>query len=241
MKTTPALPHDNIEKIFENLYFVMGSSITHHEGMNIQHSSNMTIVRNGEELTLINTIRLDDNGLQQLDSLGKVKNIVRLGAFHGKYDAFYLNHYHAKLWALPGMKDDCGGGVNITPDVVISSEGEIPFPECTFFVFETASYPEAILYLAQQGGILISCDSVKNWTLIDRFFSPETAKEHLAAGEIGPAKITFWSKACNVEASDFSRLMLLSFRHLIPAHGQPIINHANKAILSSIQQLYEAK
>src|SRR5450631_480927 len=94
----PALPHDPIEKMFEDIYLVIGTSITPHEGVDIQHSSNMTIVRNGEELTLINTIRLDDSGLKQLDALGKVKNIVRLGAFHGQDDAFYLNRYHARLW-----------------------------------------------------------------------------------------------------------------------------------------------
>ncbi len=242
MKTyPPALPHNPIEKIFEHIYLVTGTSITHHEGTDIQHSSNMTIVRSGEELTLINTIRLDDMGLKELDALGKVKNIVRLGAFHGQDDAFYLGRYDARLWALPDMKDDCGRGENINPDVIISAEGEMPFPDCTFFVFETSSYPEAILHLTQQGGILISCDSVKNWTSTDRFFSPDTAKEHLAAGEIGSTKIAFWSKACQVTAADFSRLMLLSFCHLIPAHGQPILNHAHESLSAAIQQFYENK
>src|SRR5579863_5659880 len=99
----PSLPHESIQKIFDNIYYVIGTSITHHEGHVIQHSSNMTIVRHGDELTLINTIRLDDKGLQQLDALGNVKNIVRLGAFYGQDDAFYQQRYHAKLWSLKGI------------------------------------------------------------------------------------------------------------------------------------------
>lgn len=234
----PALPHEAIEKFFDNIYLVIGTSITLHESTAIQHSSNMTIVRNGEELTLINTVRLNENELQQLDALGKVKNVIRLGAFHGQDDAFYLDRYHARLWALPGMKTDCGQGENINADVILSADGEIPFPGCSIFVFETSSCPEAILHVAQQGGILITCDSVKNWTTIDRFFSQETANQHLQAGEIVPANIAFWSKACNVQIVDFSRLMQFSFCHLIGAHGKPIINHADAMLLKSIKKLY---
>ena len=123
----PSLPHEDIQKIFDNIYYVIGTSITHHEGHVIQHSSNMTIVRHGDELTLINTIRLDDKGLQQLDALGDVKNIVRLGAFHGQDDAFYQQRYHAKLWALKGMKDDCGQGAPTKMDIEM-----VPGIQCLF-------------------------------------------------------------------------------------------------------------
>ena len=64
----------------------------------------MTIIRNGSELTLVNTVRLSEEGLNQLDRLGKVTHIVRIGAFHGRDDAFYRDHYPiAQLWTLKGM------------------------------------------------------------------------------------------------------------------------------------------
>lgn len=236
----PSLPHENIQKIFDNIYYVIGTSITHHEGHVIQHSSNMTIVCNEDELTLINTVRLDDRSLEQLDALGKVKNIVRLGAFHGQDDAFYRHRYDAKLWALKGMRDDCGQGKPTKMDIEMVPGGPVPFPNCTLFVFETAAYPEGVLHIAQEGGILVVCDSVKNWLSTDRFFNPETAKAHQEGGHIGPANIGFWCTACNVKNSDFQKLQALPFRHILSAHGVPILNNAHKQLASSIKRQYDA-
>lgn len=76
---------------------------------NIEKSSrNMVIVRENGELTLINTVRLDEEGLTALEHLGHVKNVVRIGAFHGYDDAFYLDRYHAQLWAIKGMIHQSG-------------------------------------------------------------------------------------------------------------------------------------
>ena len=66
----------------------------------------MVIIRNGNELSLINTVRLNEEGLAVLDALGTVKNVIRIGAFHGRDDGFYLERYQAKLWALKGMKSE---------------------------------------------------------------------------------------------------------------------------------------
>lgn len=234
-----ALPHTEIKKIFENIYYVIGTSITHHEGAVIQHSSNMTIVRNADELTLINTIRLDDIGLKQLDALGRVKNIVRLGAFHGQDDGFYLQRYNAKLWTLKGMKDDCGMGDSTKIDVEMTVGGPMPFPGCSLFVFESALFPEGVLHLQQEGGILITCDSVKNWLSVDSFFNAETAKMHMESDSIGSANIGFWTSACKVKASDFLRLMQLPFRHLLSAHGEPLLNNAHEQLALSIKRQFD--
>ena len=48
----------------------------------------MAIVRDGGSLTLINTVRLDEAGLEAMDALGAVGDIVMLGASHGRDDAF---------------------------------------------------------------------------------------------------------------------------------------------------------
>src|SRR5476651_817180 len=97
---SPAWPHSEIKEIFPNIFFVMGTNITNYNNVELQHSRNMIIIRDNDKLSLINTVRLDDKGLAQLDALGEVKNIIRIGAFHGRDVAFYLDKYHAKLWAL---------------------------------------------------------------------------------------------------------------------------------------------
>src|SRR4051794_16135964 len=68
-----------------------------------QFSLNMTIVRDGNALTLINAIRLDDEGLAELDVLGRVANVVKIGWLHARDDAFYKARYGATFRAMPGM------------------------------------------------------------------------------------------------------------------------------------------
>lgn len=232
---SPAWPHSEIKEIFPNIFFVTGANITHHNNVELQHSRNMIIIREGNTLSLVNTVRLDDKGLAELDKLGKVKNIIRIGAFHGRDDAFYLDRYHAKLWALKEMKHDH----NKITDMPLIPNGQMPFSNCSVFIFETSKFPEAILHLAQHGGILITCDSIKNWIAPDPFFSPETAELYQAQGFFGAASIsTIWQQACGVSASDFERLKTLEFRHLFSAHGEPLLDHANELVAKTIQQEY---
>lgn len=227
-----AWPHGEIQEIFPNVFFVMGTNMTTYEGMQLQHSRNMIIVKNANELSLINTVRLSENGLQSLERLGQVTNIVRIGAFHGRDDAFYLDKYSAKLWALKGMQPENN---KFTANELIPN-GKMPFPDCSLFVFETASQVEGILHLNQEGGILISCDSVKNWTQVDEFFSEQTGKLYEKLGFLGTATISkIWQQACNIQSEDFVRLKSLSFKHLLSAHGEPLLNDAKEKLAQTIQ------
>ncbi len=228
---SPAWPHSAIKEIFPNIFFVMGMNKTHYSGVDLQHSRNMVIIRDGNILSLINTVRLDDDGLAALDALGKVENVIRIGAFHGRDDAFYCNRYQAKLWAIKGMVHDN----NRPTDIELIPNGKMPFPESSLFVFDTSSHPEGILHIAQEGGILITCDSIKNWLEPDQFFSSETAKLYTEQGFFGVASISqVWKQACNVEASDFERLKSLEFCHLISAHGDPLLNNAHEKVVETI-------
>lgn len=164
--------HGPIEEVFPNIFIVTGSSVFKYEEMNIQKSNNMIIVREGDKLTLINTLRLNEEGLRSLDALGKVTNVIRLGAFHDRNDPFYINRYKAKLWAIKGMKHND----NLQTDFELSEHGPVPFPNSSVFIFKTATQPEGILRIANEGGILITCDSIKNWTKVDSFFSEQTGR-----------------------------------------------------------------
>lgn len=232
---SPAWPHSEIKEVFPNIFFVTGTNITQHNNVELQHSRNMIIIRDNEKLSLINTVRLDDRGLAELDALGEVKNIIRIGAFHGRDDAFYLDRYHAKLWALKEMNH----ANNHITDVQLIPNGQMPVPYCSIFIFETSKYPEGILHIAQQGGILITCDSIKNWLTPDPFFSTETAKLYKEQGFFGSASISnVWKQACDVKPSDFERLKTLEFRHLLSAHGEPLFNNAYELVVKTIRQEY---
>src|ERR1700733_12527441 len=102
---SPVWPHGDILKVFENIYLVRGTNITHFNDLKIQHSRNMTIVEHQGDLTLINTVRLDETRLQALDKLGTIKHVISIGAFHGRDDQFYLDRYKAKLWTVKESND----------------------------------------------------------------------------------------------------------------------------------------
>jgi|SRR6185437_11260380 len=233
---SPVWPHSEIKEIFPNIFFVTGTNITHHDNAKLQHSRNMVIIRDNGKLSLINTVRLDDKGLDCLDALGDVNNVIRIGAFHGRDDAFYLDRYDAKLWALEGMIHEDNRNTNIH----LTSNGQMPIPNCSVFIFETSRFPEAILHISQQNGILITCDSIKNWLAPDQFFSTETAKLYQEQGFFGAASISnVWKQACNINSSDFRRLKTLEFRHLLSAHGAPLLNNADELVAETISKEYE--
>ena len=227
----PATPHGKIQEVFSDIFVVMGTNRVQHEGVDTQFSRNMVIIRNQDEIALINTVRLDEEGLLALNKLGNVKHVVRIGAFHGKDDAFYVDHYGAKLWSLKGAQNEHGK----LADEVLTSNGPMFFPGISLFLFETAVVPEAILYLEREGGIIITCDSIQNWTEVDQYFDAETAKSFAANGLIKTANISpIWGQATQVKVSDFERLMKHSFRHLLSAHGEPLLNDAYQKIEASL-------
>jgi hypothetical protein len=233
MTYSPAWPHSPLQEIFPNIFFVTGTNITNYKGIDLQHSRNMVIVRRGSELSLINTVRLDEQRLTALDKLGKVNNIIRIGAFHGRDDAFYLDRYKATLWAIEGMThaDD-----RPTDSLLKPGEG-MPFSGCSFLPFETSKFPEGVLLIKQDGGILVTCDSIKNWTAPDPYFSEATAALYQQQGFFGTASISnIWKQTTQVQASDFEKLLAMPFKHLLSAHGEPLRHQAHDRVAISVKE-----
>jgi hypothetical protein len=118
-------------------------------GADIQTSRNMVIIRKGNELTLVNTVRLNAQELKTLDSLGKVVHIVRIGTFHGRDDAFYCHQYpYAQLLTLEGTTYESG----LTSHQDLTPQGEMLFTGCSLFVFDTSTLPEGVLHIDREGG-----------------------------------------------------------------------------------------
>ena len=155
----PQLPHGDLVEVLPDVFFVTGQMVLEFDDTRRQFSRNMVVVRDGHDLTLVNTLRVDDAGLAHLDSLGTVKNIVRIGGFHGRDDAFYIDRYNAAFWAPNGIKFGRGE----VPDGTLANDQPGPVTDSSVFLFETANRPEAILHLTRSGGILITCDSLQNW------------------------------------------------------------------------------
>ncbi len=234
---TPAWPHGKIREVFKDVFFVTGTNKTIHDGIHIQTSRNMVIIRHGSELTLINTVRLDTEGLKELDLLGNVSHIIRIGAFHGRDDAFYRNQYPSSLlWTLKGMTYENG----LTCDRELMAGGHMPFPGCAVFVFKTSIFPEGVLSIERDSGILISCDSIQNITCTDYFYSAETAHTFETQGLVKPANISpIWLWATQTKGADFYRLLeTVTFRHLITAHGEPMKDVAFEKVTETISSVF---
>ena len=226
-----AMPHGDLEEILPDTYFVTGTSRPNFMGQAWQFSRNMTVLRRGRDLTLVNTVRLDARGLAQLDALGTVRAVVRLGSFHGMDDAFYLERSDARYFSLAGAPPEGARA----PDVLLSPDAEPPVPDARVFLFETSKVPEAVLWLPTEGGTLIACDSLQNWVDVDRFFDDDSGTRMRAFGFIRPANIgPGWRQAAQPDAVDFHRLAGWSFRHLLPAHGVPILADAHVQLSATI-------
>lgn len=227
-----ALAHGAIEKVVDDIFVVQGTHFFVHDGTRIQTSRTMTIIRENGELSLINSIRLNEHGLNELKKLGRVKNVIRLGAFHGRDDAFYQRHLGAQLWAFSNMEFSHGEVVD--HDL---NRGVLPFGQAKVIAFTTIRHPEAVLLIEKAGGVLITCDSIKNWQEKDSYFDDDTFASMQSAGAIGEANIdTVWLSAIQPSNTDLASIGELDFSIVITAHGKPLILDAKQKVLSSIKK-----
>lgn len=221
-------PHGSITEILPSVFVVRGS---YRFGPGMSIPRNMTIVRTGSDLTLINSVRLTQKGEAELTALGDIKHVVRLGYAHGLDDAYYSERFAVPLWGPNGMRH--AEGLSDTRLLSVSSG---PIPGADPFVFKHAKQPEACMLLKQSGGILVTCDSYQFWPN----YQGSTWLGHLSlrvlgfSGDmIGP----MWLKAVGDDVrQDFAELMTLEFQHILSGHGSPVINDGKAALGRAIRK-----
>lgn len=227
----PAHPHNPIESIGDDIFFVHGSI---NVNPLIQISRNMAIVRHNDELTLINPVRLVDAELKKLDALGKVKHIMRLGAAHGCDDQFYMDLYKPEFWC----QAEKGFYQKPTIDHELTEGSSLPFDGAKLFCFKNTTAPESAILLERQGGILLTCDAIQHYgqysniNLIGRIMMPWIGFPKTTV--IGP----FWLKKFTPDGSnlkcEFDRLVELEFDSLLAAHGTFLKSGAKAAVIKAI-------
>jgi len=237
MSDFPAvMNHGSIEEVFPDVFFVTGTMRNEFFGSMWQFGRNMVVVREQGKLSLIGAVRLDDAGLEALDALGKVTNVVRIGSMHGHDDAFYVDRYSATYWAMPGMPGDGGPKV----DKELSVGGELPFGDASLFEFKCIKIPECIIRLDREGGILISCDALQNWEAPDPFTDDETIATmtkmgFYTRGGVGPA----WAHVNEPKPDDFVRLKEVSYKHALCGHGSPLLHTAREDFHATFARMFD--
>ncbi|MFO0572063.1 MAG: hypothetical protein U0263_40950 [Polyangiaceae bacterium] len=220
MSAHPAAePHGPIQEFGADLFWVRGSVKM---GPAVRIPRNMFIVRSGDELTLISAVRLSPEGETELERLGRVRNVVKLGFFHGMDDAYTVERFGAAYWSLPGGSRP----KEPKPDRELTPSS-LPFEDAELFAFEKTRKKEAAILLKREGGVLLTCDSVQSWPDTSGCSPVAKLVTHFMGFTKRPAQIgPPWRKGMTPPGGslrgDFERLAALDFKHLIGAHGAPL-------------------
>jgi len=236
IKHLPALAHGTIKRLFDNIWFVQGA-VKMPMLMPMKISRSMVILRDTEtnELTIVNSMRLTETGLTELEKLGKVTNVIRIAGFHGRDDGFYRDRYGAKIFAIEGqvytreLSEKADTKEYMQPDVWLNKDSALPVKSATLKIFETSTPPEAILLLQQEGGIAIAGDSLQNTPEPDEYvnFPAKLMMRKMGffkAYNIGPG----WLQFAKPETSEVRSILDLDFEHVLPGHGDAVIGQAKE-------------
>jgi len=196
----------------------------------MRFSRNMVVLRQGEGLVLVNTVRLDDAGLAALDALGRVTAVIRLAGFHGSDDPFYKDRYGCPVHAVRGQTYFSGvnprkGDVYFEADEALDANA-LPVEDASLYVFSTEP-PEGILRIPAGGGTLITGDSMQNWDGPDERFNlagklSMKAMGFLKAHQLGPG----WVKQIKPDRAEVRGVLELDFANVLPGHGEPVLGGA---------------
>lgn len=238
IKHPPAMAHGSLEQIFNNIWFVQGS-VKMPMPIPMKISRSMTVVMDptSNELTLVNSLRLSEDGLKQLEQLGSVAHVIRLAGFHGRDDAFYKERYNAKVYAVEGQfysrkfekkPIDPEDGY-FQPDVWLSEESRLPIKDSRLKIFSSSKPTEALLLLERDGGILISGDSLQNTPSPDKYVNFPARLMMKKMGFFAPYNVgPGWLEFAKPNAGEVRSILNLNFEHVLPAHGDVVVGNAKE-------------
>jgi hypothetical protein len=212
--------------VFPGIWFVRGG-IKMPMALPMKFSRSMTIVRGEDGLTLFNTMRLGEAGLRTLEALGPVRNVVRLGGFHGRDDAFYREAYGARILAVAGQRYTRGLGAKsdvqdyMQPDVALNEDSALPIADATLTIIRSATPPEAICRLDRAGGILITADSLQHTPAPDEYFNLPAKIMMKRMGFLKPYNVgPGWLQFAKPSAREVRAILDIEFDHVLPGHGK---------------------
>lgn len=235
---TPIYPHGNVEEIAEDIFMLRGSI-----KMNplLRITRNMGIIRNGDELSLINPVRVSAKVEAQIAKLGQIKHVIRLGCFHGADDPYYVEKFGAQMWA------QLGGTTYTVPkiDKELDSVAPLPFDNAEIFEFAGTTQPESALLIKRGTGILFTCDAIQNYgdysynNIVAKILMPFIGFPRTTI--IGPIWLKYQTPEDETLEPEFRRLLGLKFDRLLAAHGTLLKTGAHAAVERAVNKVFVKK
>lgn len=216
------LHHGELVTIFPEVLSVKGTMQLF--GL-FRYSRNMTVLKNGNSLILVNPVRLSSEGETTLLGHGNIDHILKIGSLHSVDIPYYMDTFSPKLWMLNDDKslDD------YKADYFLNDHPTLPFLDLKVHVFEGSKIPEAVLVMPSNGGVLLSCDSLVNMTADDEHANGlvRTLSKLLPKPTyIGPN----WVKIAKPTKTSFTEILGFAFENLVPAHGEPVLKNAKEEL-----------
>ncbi len=236
----PAFPHGELREVLPGIFFVTGT-VAMPGPLPVRFSRNMVVIREGDRLILVNTVRLDEAGLARLDALGRVTDVVRIAGFHGMDDPFYADRYRARVWAVAGQRYTAGFDTKapetyFEPTDWMDADRPPPIAGARLHVMASTP-PEAILVLDRDGGVLVAGDSLQNWATADEYFSLLGRWMMRMMGFIKPSNVgPGWLRQAKPPVAQLKAVLDLPFDTVLPAHGTPVIGGARAAWRPAIER-----
>lgn len=232
----PPHPHGELREVLPDVFRVTGS-------INIgrmRFSRGMTVVRQGGDLILVNTVRLNDEGLAALDGLGRVAHVLRIGGWHGSDDAFYKDRYSCPVTSVKGQRYFEGttaekGNTYFAADQEVGEDDGLPIAGASLYVINTTP-PEALLRIPVGGGTLLSADALLHWPEADDYFNILGKFGMRLAGMVKPfTMMKPWVDKYKPDRSEIAGILELDFDNVLPGHGQDVIGGAKEKFRPALE------
>ena len=192
----------------------------------------MTIYRDSNgDVTLFNVFRVSEKIEDEILKIGPVKHIVKLGAFHGAADAYYLKapkFGNPKYWCLNGMR--CADGLSKPSFLTTTSvpiDGAVlhtlpePFPEACMIV--PGVNGDSVLIVADT---LVHATDTKGVPLIGKVVMNLFGLATDGVPQVAPVWYSLESDALprNVLAQYYEKLWSLEWNSVVTGHGRGVVN-----------------
>ncbi|WP_228133148.1 hypothetical protein [Alkanindiges illinoisensis] len=180
---------------------------------------------------------MNEKELNRLNQLGHVRHVIRLGDFHGLDDQFYIDIYQAHFWSQPNHATY----KELVPDSFVSSSTKPPINDAEFFIFNTAQYPEAALFI-RSAKLLITTDSIQYWTNWKYMSFATKIILFIMGFRLGLFIGGPWLKRVTPKGkslqTDFENLLQLDFDALIAAHGTLLKSNAKTQLIDVVRRKF---